>query len=129
LRSAALQTIREHYPRSSWFHIYTDGSSLPRTGETSAVYYCQEFQGYSVVGAPLNNYDGEVAAIHTVASQLENCNNPAKEVFLVDSQTAIRNLSRNSQAECKRTIDCREKIELFVGSWVDSKVQMDPEPC
>ncbi|GFR18731.1 hypothetical protein TNCT_307211 [Trichonephila clavata] len=62
-------------------------------GETSAAYFCQEFQGYFAVGAPLSNYDGEVASIHSAASQLENCNNPAKAGFLVDSQAAIRNLS------------------------------------
>ncbi|GFR05596.1 hypothetical protein TNCT_508661 [Trichonephila clavata] len=70
--------------------MYTDDSSMPGTGETGAAYCCQDFQGYSAVGALLSNYDGEVAAIHSAASQLENCNNPAKVVFLVDSQAAIR---------------------------------------
>ncbi|GFR00375.1 hypothetical protein TNCT_215971 [Trichonephila clavata] len=42
---------------------------MPGTGETGAAYYCQEFQGYSVVGALLSNYDGEVDAIHSAVSQ------------------------------------------------------------
>ncbi|GFQ65150.1 uncharacterized protein TNCT_279921 [Trichonephila clavata] len=75
--------------RSSRFHICTDGSSMPGTGETGAAYYCEEFQGYSAVGAPLSKYDGEVVAIHSAASQLENCNNSAIAVFLVYFQAAI----------------------------------------
>ncbi|GFQ72082.1 hypothetical protein TNCT_644471 [Trichonephila clavata] len=61
---------------------------MPRIGEKGAAYYCQEFQGYSAVKAPLSNYDGEVVAINSAAFQLENCINPAKAVFLVDSQVA-----------------------------------------
>ncbi|GFR32142.1 hypothetical protein TNCT_349631 [Trichonephila clavata] len=49
LRSAALQTVHEQHPRSSWFHIFIDGSSMPGTGETGTAYYCQEFQVYSKV--------------------------------------------------------------------------------
>ncbi|GFQ89916.1 hypothetical protein TNCT_254001 [Trichonephila clavata] len=80
-----------------------------------AAYYCQEFQGFSAVGAHLSNYDDQVAVIHSTASQIENCNNPAKAVFLVHSQVAIRSLSCNSQTGRKRTTDRREKNELFVG--------------
>ncbi|GFQ80579.1 hypothetical protein TNCT_554101 [Trichonephila clavata] len=57
----------------------------------------KEFQGYPVIGVPFSNYDGEVAAIQSAESQLENCNDPVKAVFLADSQAAIRNLSRNSE--------------------------------
>ncbi|GFQ67710.1 hypothetical protein TNCT_205441 [Trichonephila clavata] len=68
LRSAALQTIHEQYPRSSWFHIYRDGSSMTGTGETGVSYYCQKIQVFSAVGAPLSNYYDEVFIIHSAAS-------------------------------------------------------------
>ncbi|GFQ87564.1 hypothetical protein TNCT_604561 [Trichonephila clavata] len=85
---------------------------MPGTGETVAAYYCQELQGYSALGTPLSSYDDEVAAIHSAASQLENCNNSAKAV---DSQAAVRNLSCNSQTDCKITIDLWKKLNYLLG--------------
>lgn len=54
--------IHEDYPEQECLHIYTEGSSIPCTGNTVAAYYSLLFQGHFAVGAPLSNYDGELAA-------------------------------------------------------------------
>ena len=41
-----------------------------------------------------------------------------KTVFFVDSQTAIQNLSRNSEMDCRRTLNCRQLLsDLAIKGW------------
>ncbi|XP_072382159.1 uncharacterized protein [Diabrotica undecimpunctata] len=72
LKKAALETIHTKYPAHEWLHIYCDGSSMPDLGRTGAGYVSTFFKGSIAVGAPLTNYDGEIAAIHEAAKNLEN---------------------------------------------------------
>ncbi|XP_072394925.1 uncharacterized protein [Diabrotica undecimpunctata] len=72
LRKAALETIHTKYPAHEWLHIYCDGSSMPDSGRTGVGYVSTFFKGSIAVGAPLTNYDGEIAAIHEAAKNLEN---------------------------------------------------------
>ena len=83
------------------------------------------------MGAPLSNYDGEVAAIHAAAVELESQGSPAKAVLLVDSQSAIHSLSSNSRTDCKRTIECRKTLSFLLSigwtlkfQWIPSHVNI-----
>ena len=126
LKQSALQTIHEDYPEQEWIHIYTDGSSIPGNGKTGAGYYSRLFQGHLAVGSPLSNYDGEIEAVHAAVDELEKITPPSKAVLLVDSQAAIRSLSRNSQTDCQRTIDCRRKLETLASRGWILKLQWIP---
>lgn len=114
IRQAAIQTIMEDYPEPDWLHIYTDGSSLPNSGDTGAGFYSKSFEGHFAVGTPLTNYDGEVAAIHAAAAALQNMTHPSKAVFCIDSQAAIINLSHNSQCDCESTIECQKLLDTLI---------------
>jgi hypothetical protein len=82
LRKSAIRTIHEKYPEKDWLHIYTDGSSVPGSGATGAVYHCCLFRGSIAVGAPCSNFDGEVVAVSKAASKLSSLS-PRRAVFLV----------------------------------------------
>ena len=108
---AVLQTINECYLEEEWIRIFTDGSSNPGTGETGAGYYSVYFEGRLAVGAPLSNYDGEIAAVEAAAGEQAGMRPQTKVVFLVDSQTAIRSLLTNSDTGCASTAGCRRLLD------------------
>lgn len=126
LKNAALQTLAEDYPTDEWLRIYTDGSCMPSSGRTGAGYHCHIFEGSEAVGVPSSNYDGEIAAIKAAASQLTQISPPLKTVFLVDSQAAIMNLTRNLETECQKTIECRKLLQHLAEKGWQLKLQWIP---
>ncbi|GFQ71988.1 hypothetical protein TNCT_610951 [Trichonephila clavata] len=92
------------------------------TGETGATYYCQEFQGYSAVGAPLSNYDGEVASTHSAATQLENYNNPAK----VPKQPSTLHSAKSQIKSAFERWNCQWLQRLSLGNHWESLVSRGP---
>ncbi|XP_072380393.1 uncharacterized protein [Diabrotica undecimpunctata] len=132
LRKAALETIHTKYPAHEWIHIYCDGSSMPDSGRTGAGYVSTFFKGSIAVGAPLTNYDGEIAAIHEAAKNLENFQHPQKVAFFIDCQAEILALSTNRYTDCAKTISCRvqlsnlmEKGWLITLQWIPSHVGVE----
>lgn len=120
LRKSALQTIHNRFPENEWLHVYTDGSSMPTTGNTGAGVFSRVFEGHTAVGAPLSCYDGEVAAVVMAVEHLLQIPNPSlrRVVFLVDSQAAILALARNSDTDCELTLKCRRLLsELLENNW------------
>lgn len=129
LKRSTLETIAIRFPSFEWLHVYCDGSSMPGSGKTGAGYFSTMFEGAVAVGAPLSNYDGEIAAVLEAAKQLEDINPAQKVVFFVDCQAAIIALTTNSQTDCGRTQTCRHVLSclqargwIIVLQWVPSHV-------
>ena len=126
LRKSFFQTIHSLYPHKDWLHIYTDGSSIPQTGNTGAGFYCHLFEGAIAVGTPSSNFEGEVAAVNAACNKLSSVANFKNVVFLVDSQSTIAALSGNSPTDSSLTLETRMTLNKYLQDGWNIKLQWVP---
>ncbi|GIY86325.1 uncharacterized protein CDAR_513391 [Caerostris darwini] len=70
LRALALEMLNILYPDPEWLRIFTDGSLLSDSPNGGAGVFSEIFSSYPPVGRG-TAFDGEIAAIRTVLSQLQ----------------------------------------------------------
>ncbi|KAF6211773.1 hypothetical protein GE061_012288 [Apolygus lucorum] len=90
----SLETISQKYPVDSWIQVFTDGSSDRDQRRTDAGFNTPGlFEGSVQLSLSSINFDAVVRAINEAATILLNLSrNPARVVFLVDTQAAINSL-------------------------------------
>ena len=108
---AVLQTINECYLEEEWIRIFTDGSSNPGTGETGAGYYSVYFEGRLAVGAPLSNYDGEIAAVEAAPETRLECDFKLRSNFSLTLRLQLETYQQIATPECARTTGCRRLLD------------------
>lgn len=98
LKPLTLAMMEDIYPRSSWTHVYTDGSAEEATRNGGSGVHVRFADGDStsiaVPGGKLcSNYRAEVLAIKTAADFLSSCEKPLSSVSIfTDSMSTLQAL-------------------------------------